>query len=204
MLLPGIPSPHSLTPPLAFSSCSTFYLCSSILSRLQGMDGEAASAATKDARLASFEQYRTEWDAEMRSMEVANQSAADAEAGRMVSCASNDERYRRRCHVVVQCPSVPNLVSYQTLFRIKLYVSYRTLFRIKLCFNSLFVVAPTWRSNSSPSNLLLSPHRSHAKSCANWKRPCPKTRWSVRTLAIPAPSATATCVSKLLGPTWPP
>ena len=49
------------------------------------MDGEAASVVTKDARLASFDQYRTEWEAEMRSMEVANQSAADAEAGRMVS-----------------------------------------------------------------------------------------------------------------------
>ena len=69
--------------PLSF--LFVFYLCSSILSRLQGMDGEAASVVTKDARLASFDQYRTEWEAEMRSMEVANQSAADAEAGRMVS-----------------------------------------------------------------------------------------------------------------------
>jgi sulfoacetaldehyde acetyltransferase len=55
-----------------------------ILSRLRDIDGEAASVSTKDERMAAFNKYRSDWEAEMDEMAVANQFAADAEEGRMV------------------------------------------------------------------------------------------------------------------------
>ena len=56
-----------------------------ILARLQGK--EMVSAATTDARIAQFEQYRTEWENELNEMGHAHEYAAesgDGEEGRMV------------------------------------------------------------------------------------------------------------------------